>query len=208
QAPVVVHEVPGHDGVVQSERPGGDVEPAALGLADVPGDGAAGDRRAGAGRLNAAAVADRRVADEGTVQDDEGALVVLVAEAAADASGEVVGHRAVAEGDGAVAGVADAAADVVRGHGHVAADQAARDGQVGRLEDGPVLDGVQPDAGALVDRGVAGDAAEIDEDPTRAVLVNAAAGVAGLVVADRAVVDRQRPGRADGVLEDDAAAVG
>src|SRR5262249_60505156 len=75
-------------------------------------------------------------------------------------------------------------------------------------EDGPVLDGVQPDAGALVDRGVAADAAEIDEDPARAVGVDAAVAVAGLVVAEGAVVGRQRPGRADGVLEDDAAAVG
>src|SRR5262249_11837270 len=90
----------------------------------------------------------------------------------------------------------------------------ADDGPVHRqgraLERGTHLDGVEPDAGALVDARVAGDdGAGIDEGPTGAVGIDAAAGIAGAIVRDRAVVDGQRPGGAGrGVLHGDTAAVG
>src|SRR5262249_52124573 len=150
------------------------------------GDGGVIDRRAGAARLDAAAVADGIVADEGAVEDDQGALGVLVAEAATYPTGEVVGEGAAGDGDGAVAGVADSAADVVCGDGRVVADQGPRDGQVGALEHVAHLDGVEPDAGALIHGGVTSDhRASVDEDLARAIGLNAAAGVTGAVVANR-----------------------
>src|SRR5262249_10273733 len=62
---------------------------------------------------------------------------------------------------------------------------------------------------ALVHVGVAGDYRPgADGDRAGAVRVDAAAGVAGVVVADRAVVHRQRPGAVGRVLHHHPAAVG
>src|SRR5262249_34551260 len=141
-------------------------------------------------------------------EDDQGALGVLVAEAATYPTGEVVGEGAAGDGDGAVAGVADSAADVVCGDGRVVADQGPRDGQVGALEHVAHLDGVEPDAGALIHGGVTSDhRASVDEDLARAIGLNAAAGVTGAVVANRGVVESQGPGGAVRVLHGDAATV-
>src|SRR5262249_43834740 len=68
------------------------------------------------------------------------------------------------------------------------------------------VDGVEPDGGALVGAGVADQLRAADDDLARADGVDAAARVAGVVVADDGVVQRQRPGRVDGVLHEDAAA--
>src|SRR6185295_10817915 len=94
----------------------------------------------------------------------------------------------------AVAGVADAAAEPTRGGERaVAADHDASCVQVGAIEGSPDLDGVEPNAGALVDRRVAGEgAACVDGDLALAGGVDAAARVAGPVVADRRIVQRER----------------
>src|SRR5262249_47680770 len=77
------------------------------------------------------------------------------------------------------------------------------------LVTGPWTDPARPIPGALVDGGVArDDGAGVDEDLAHAVLVDAAAGVARVVVTDDAVVGRERPGHVDRVLKHHAAAVG
>src|SRR5262249_16617426 len=82
-----------------------------------------------------------------------------------------------------------------------------------RVVDGDTVDGaadgVEPDAAALVGGGVAGgDGAGVDVDDARAIGVDATARVARVVVADRAVVDRERPESASrGVLHGDTAAI-
>src|SRR5262249_13420949 len=135
------------------------------------------------------------------VADGQGAQVVLVAKAAAGRAGEVIGDGAVGEGDGAVAGVAEGPGQAVEGR--VAGDHDAVHGQVGAV----VVIDVEADGGSLVDAGVAAEhAAGVDEHVALADGVDAAAGVAGLVVADRAVVDRQRPGGVDLVVDRDAGA--
>ncbi len=102
----------------------------------------AGDGRAGAALLDAAAVADGRVVEEEAVGDGQGAQVVLVGEAAAGRAGEVVLDGAVGDGDGAVAGVADAAGRAV--DGRVVADERPGHGQGGAVAEAQVGGGRWP----------------------------------------------------------------
>src|SRR5262249_48178600 len=69
------------------------------------------------------------------------------------------------------------------------------------------LDGVEPDAGPLVDAGVVGDRAEADENFPGTISLQPAAGVPGTVVADAAIVHPQRPRHANDVLHRDPAAI-
>ena len=109
-----------------------------------------------------------------------------------------------------VAGVADPAAELIRGQADVAADEALVHGQDGALVNGAHVDRVEPDPGALVDADVVADDALGDHDAAVALRVDPAAGIARTIVADRAVQDPQRPGRAEsqGILHRDGAAGG
>src|SRR5205085_275122 len=71
--------------------------------------------------------------------------------------------------EGVVAGVADAAAELVRGGADVVTDQALIDLQDGALEHRAHLDGVEPDAGPLIGADVAGHDAAGDDHQTGAV---------------------------------------
>src|SRR5262249_44262483 len=107
------------------------------------------DRRDRAARRDAAAVAGGGVVEEGAVHHGRGALGVLVAETAPGRAGEVVGQGTVEDGNRAVAGVADAAADAASREGLVVADDRPVHPQGRTLECVAHLDRVEPDAGAL-----------------------------------------------------------
>src|SRR5262249_9438519 len=102
---------------------------AAVGRRRVALDFGVGDRRRGTAHSNAAAVAAGTGAQEEAVLHDQRTQSVLVAEATAGRTGVVVRNGAARDGDGAGAGVADAAAEPLEGR--VVADDGARDGQVG-----------------------------------------------------------------------------
>src|SRR5262249_4007234 len=142
---------------------------------------------------------------------------VLIGEAAARPAGEVVGNGAVGDGHGAVAGVADAAAAATASgrpkapsrEGLIVAHGGPCHGHRRPHERSAHLNGVDVDTGTLVYVRVAGDhRAAIDDDRARTVGVDAAASVAGVVVANNAIVDRQRPAAVRRVLHHHAAAVG
>src|SRR5262249_933254 len=150
-----------------------------------------GDRCAGAAFLDAAAVTGGRVVHEKTVHDDQRPLVVFVGEAAARPAGEVVRHGAVGESDGAVARVADAAtaAGNSRGEGRVVADDRSCHVHGGSHKRAALLDRIDIDARALILIGVTRNhGTGIDDDGPRAVGIDTAASVAGVIVADRAAV--------------------
>ena len=135
------------------------------------------DRRARSVRLDAAAEVGRVVGD-GAVLDDQRALASLVAITAARAGGDVVGDGAVDDGNRldlsrqrglagrqlVIAGVADTAAEIIRGEADVAADDALGHGQQGALVDGAHVDGVEPDPRPLVFADVVADDALGDVD--------------------------------------------
>ncbi len=170
-AAVNAGNVVGQGAVLDGQRDTVGEKAAAGPAARVAVDLGVGDRRDEIVRLDAAAVADGGVIEEITVEHDQRALGALVAEATSRQAGEVVGEGAVEDGDRAVAAIADAAADAIgRTQGAIPADDGTVYRQVGTLERVAYLDGVQPDAGALVEGRVAGDdGAGIDEDPARTV---------------------------------------
>ena len=207
-----------HDGRIAGEGAGRDGQGRAVGeqaaaaaAAGVVLDQGVADGRARAALLDGAAVADGRVIDEDAVGDDQRPDGVFIGKAATHSCGEVVLDRAAGDGDDAVAGVADAAAagGDSGGQGLVVADDGPGHHHRGSNEHGAHLNRVDVNARTLVEVGVAGDhRAAIDDDRAQAIGIDAAARVAGVVVADRAVGDGQRPGAVDRVLHDHAAAVG
>src|SRR5262249_3686600 len=119
-------------------------------------------------------------------------------EAAAGASGTVVGEGAMDDGDGAGAGVPDAAAEGARPQGLVVTDHRPGCRQSGARN--VHRHTAQPDSAAVVDGGIVAEhAAGMDDDRGGACGADGAAGIARRVLLDDAVVDGQCRGGAGGI---------